>query len=101
MAGHSAHRHGHHHPVAPLRPAGRLAAARRTAARRSRLPVHVFVLTTESKAAAAVRIGAALAVEKRGELAGLLRPCFARTQVWLQAGKYMAALMSDLPERNG
>jgi SRSO17 transposase len=61
----------------------------------------VFVLTTESKAAAAVRIGAALAVEKRGELAGLLRPCFARTQVWLQAGKYMAALMSDLPERNG
>jgi hypothetical protein len=61
----------------------------------------VFVLTTESKAAAAVRIGAGLALEKRGELAGLLRPCFARTQVWLQAGKYVAALMSELPERNG
>jgi SRSO17 transposase len=61
----------------------------------------VFVLTTESKAAAAVRIGAGLALEKRGELSGLLRPCFARTQVWLQAGKYMAALMSELPERNG
>jgi len=59
------------------------------------------VLTTESKAAAAVRIGAALALEKRGELAGLLGPCFARTQVWLQAGKYVAAVMSELPERNG
>jgi SRSO17 transposase len=59
------------------------------------------VLTTESKAAAAVRISAALALEKRGELAGLLRPCFARTQVWLQAGKYLRAVMSDLPERNG
>jgi SRSO17 transposase len=61
----------------------------------------VFVLTTESKAAAAVRIGAGLALEKRGELSGLLRPCFARTQVWLQAGRYVAAVMSDLPERNG
>jgi SRSO17 transposase len=30
-----------------------------------------------------------------------LRACFARTQVWLQAGKYVAAVMSDLPERNG
>jgi len=40
-------------------------------------------------------------MQKRGELSGLLRPCFARTQVWLQAGKYVAALMSDLPERNG
>jgi len=61
----------------------------------------VFVLTTESKAAAAVRIGASLALGKRAELSGLLRPCFARTQVWLQAGKYVAALMSELPERNG
>jgi len=59
------------------------------------------MLTTESKAAAAVRIGAALALGKRGEMSGLLRPCFARTQVWLQAGKYVAALMSELPERNG
>jgi SRSO17 transposase len=31
----------------------------------------------------------------------MLRPCFARTQVRLQAGKYVAAVMSDLPERNG
>jgi len=38
---------------------------------------------------------------ERGRLLESLRPCFARTQVHLQAGKYMAAVMSDLPERNG
>jgi SRSO17 transposase len=32
---------------------------------------------------------------------GLLRPCFRRTQTWLQAGKYVSALASDLPSRNG
>jgi SRSO17 transposase len=37
----------------------------------------------------------------RGELLGLLRPCFARVEPWLQAGKYVAAAMSDLPKRNG
>jgi len=30
-----------------------------------------------------------------------LRPCFARTQPWLQAGKYAAAVMSQIPRRNG
>src|SRR6202522_3933792 len=34
-------------------------------------------------------------------LMGLLRCCFARTQTWLQAGKYLNALVSDLPSRNG
>jgi hypothetical protein len=29
------------------------------------------------------------------------RSCFARTQTWLQAGKYVSALVSDLPARNG
>jgi SRSO17 transposase len=58
-------------------------------------------MTTESKAAAAVRIGAGTALRERGRLLESLRPCFARTQVRLQAGKYMAAVMSDLPERNG
>ena len=53
--------------------------------------------TTESKAAAAVRIGAGLALRKRSELLGLLRPCFARTEPWLQAGKYVSALASELP----
>jgi SRSO17 transposase len=37
----------------------------------------------------------------RGELLGRLRPCFARVEPWLQAGKYVAAVMSDLPKRNG
>jgi SRSO17 transposase len=32
---------------------------------------------------------------------GLLRPCFARTQPWLQAGKYVSALASELPRVNG
>ncbi len=59
------------------------------------------MLTTESKAAAAVRIGVATALRERGRVLDLLRPCFARTTVWLQAGKYVAAVMSDLPERNG
>ena len=30
-----------------------------------------------------------------------LRPCFARTEPWLQARKYTAAVMSELAERNG
>ena len=42
-----------------------------------------------------------MAARKRGELLGLLRPCFARVEPWLQAGKYVAALASDLPKRNG
>jgi SRSO17 transposase len=61
----------------------------------------LFVLTTESKAAAAVRIGAGTALRERGRVLESLRACFARTQVWLQAGKYISAVMSDLPERNG
>jgi SRSO17 transposase len=59
------------------------------------------VTTTKPKAAAAVRIGAALAARKRGELLVLLRPCFVRAGPWLQAGKYVSALASDLPRRNG
>jgi hypothetical protein len=31
---------------------------------------------------------------------GLPRSCFARTQTWLQSGKYVSALASDLPSRN-
>src|ERR1700683_4134110 len=62
---------------------------------------HACVTSTKSEAAAAVRIGAGLALRKRDELLGLLRPCFARPEPWLQAGKYAAAVMSELPERNG
>jgi SRSO17 transposase len=59
------------------------------------------VTSTKSEAAAAARIGAGLALRKRAELLELLRPCFARTEPWLQAGKYTVAVMSELPERNG
>ena len=56
--------------------------------------------STKSEAAAAVSIGAGLALRKRDELLGLLRPCFARTEPWLQAGKYVSAL-AELPRVNG
>jgi SRSO17 transposase len=58
-------------------------------------------MTNEDKAAAAARIGAGRALRERSALMGLLRSCFARTQTWLQAGKYLNALVSDLPSRNG
>ena len=32
---------------------------------------------------------------------GALRSCFARVQTWQQAGKYVSALASELPSRNG
>ena len=57
--------------------------------------------TTKSKAAAAARIGTEVAGQKRAELLELWRSCFARTEPWLQAGKYIGALVSDLPKRNG
>ena len=54
-----------------------------------------------SETAAAVSIGVRLALRKRAELLELLRPCFARTEPWLQAGKYAAAVMSDLRSHLG
>ncbi len=59
------------------------------------------VTTTKSAAAAASRIGARLGARKRRELLCLLRPCFTRTEPWLQAGKYVNALVSGLPKCNG
>src|SRR5271169_4114919 len=32
---------------------------------------------------------------------GRLRACFARTETWQQAGKYVSALVSEVPRRNG
>jgi hypothetical protein len=61
----------------------------------------VLVETNESKTAAAARIGAGLAARERAELMDALRGCFARTQTWQQAGKYVSGLASDLPRRNG
>jgi hypothetical protein len=59
---------------------------------------HACVTSTRTEAAAAVSIGAGLALRERDEL---LRPCFARTGPWLQAGKYVSALASELPRVNG
>src|SRR5215472_10685654 len=46
-------------------------------------------------------MGAGRRARKRGELLALLRPCFGRVEPWLQAGKYLSALVSGMPERNG
>ena len=42
-----------------------------------------------------------MALRKQNELLGLLRPCFVRTEPRLQAGKYVSALVSELPRVNG
>jgi SRSO17 transposase len=60
-----------------------------------------FVRTTKPEAAAAARIGARLGARKRRELLSVLRPCFARPEPWLQAGKYLNALAGGLARRNG
>src|ERR1039458_7775124 len=62
---------------------------------------HVCVANKNTKAAAAARIGAELAGRKRDALLGLLRPCFARVEPFVQARKYVRAVISDLPARNG
>ena len=41
--------------------------------------------------------GARKAVRERSALMGLLRSYFRRTQTWLQAGKYVSVLVSELP----
>jgi SRSO17 transposase len=61
----------------------------------------LLVRADEQRAAAAARIGARRALRERAALLGALRPCFARTQTWQQAGKYVSALASELPSRNG
>jgi len=67
----------------------------------SRLAIMPFVRTTKREAAAAARIGARAGARHRRELLCLLRPCFVRTGPWLQAGKYLSALISGLPRPNG
>jgi len=62
---------------------------------------HVCVTKQQSEAAAAARVAVRLGLRKRAELLELIRPAFGRTGPWLQAGKYVAAVMSDLPRRNG
>jgi SRSO17 transposase len=40
-------------------------------------------------------------VRARVELLGRLRSCFARTQTWQHAGRYLSAVVSEMPKRNG
>ena len=42
-----------------------------------------------------------MGARKRRELLGLLRPCFARVEPWVQAGKYVSAVGGGLARRNG
>ena len=37
----------------------------------------------------------------RAELLELLRACFVRTQTWQHAGRYLSAVLSEIPKRNG
>jgi SRSO17 transposase len=62
---------------------------------------HVLVQTTKPETAADARISVKTAKRKRDELLGLLRPCFKRIETFLQVSKYLAAVMSELPELNG
>ncbi len=57
--------------------------------------------TTTSEAAAAASIGARTAGREHAELLARLRPHFARIEPFLQARKYIRAVMSELPKRNG
>src|ERR1035438_3171016 len=45
------------------------------------------------------RLGARTALRERSALMGALRSCFSRTQTWLQAGKYVNALASELASK--
>jgi len=59
------------------------------------------VTKQQSEAVAAVKVAAELGRRKRTELLALMRPAFMRTEAWLQAARCTAAVMSDLPRRNG
>ena len=67
----------------------------------SRLSIMWFVRTTGSQAAAAVRIGVRLAERKQAELLEGMRCCFRRVEPFVQARKYVRAVLSELPKRNG
>jgi SRSO17 transposase len=53
------------------------------------------------EAAAAAIVEGERAVSNLAELHARLRPCFGRAEPFAQAGKYVRALMSDLPRKNG
>jgi len=49
----------------------------------------------------AARLAAGLGQRKRSELLEMIRPAFTRTGTWRHAGRYVGAVMSELPKRNG
>lgn len=53
------------------------------------------------EAAAAAIVEGRRAAANLAELHQRLRPCFARVQPFAQSGKYLSALISDLPRKNG
>jgi SRSO17 transposase len=55
----------------------------------------------DHEAAAAVIVEGERAAANLDELHGRLRPCFRRVEPFRQAERYIAALMSDLPRKNG
>jgi SRSO17 transposase len=62
---------------------------------------HVCVTRTRSRTAAALSVEAQRAERIRGELMTRFGPMFVRIEPRLQATKYVRALLSDLPKRNG
>jgi SRSO17 transposase len=59
------------------------------------------VTQEEHQAAAAAIVEARVAGENLAELHGRLGSCFARVEPFRQAGKYITALISGLPRKNG
>lgn len=57
--------------------------------------------TNEYQAATDARIAEGLVVRLRADLLERVRGCFASTRGWLQAGKYVTAVASDLERCNG
>lgn len=62
---------------------------------------HVCVTRTRSKAAAALIVEATLVQRNLDDLMTALAPMFTRIEPRLQAAKYVQAVLSELPRRNG
>jgi SRSO17 transposase len=58
-------------------------------------------VTNDAGAAAAAIVEGRRAAANLAELHGLLERCFARVEPFVQAGKYISALLGDVPRKNG
>jgi SRSO17 transposase len=65
------------------------------------LAMIMFVKTEHRGAAAAAIVEGQRAASNLAKLHVLLEPCFARVEPFVQAGKYMKALIGDVPRKNG